>query len=99
LDQLSTQNPRVSTVPPAATRGLGRRSRVARHAQRPRPYRNVPGKAGRAMLDTLLSGTTDREILAGLAEGHAALEDPGARLEPKQGVIDTRAAPSGRRAG
>jgi hypothetical protein len=39
---------------------------------------DILGKSGRAMLEALVAGTTDPELLAELARGQAAEEDPGA---------------------
>ena len=40
---------------------------------------DILGVSGRAMLDALVAGTTDPEVLAELAQGQAAREDPGAQ--------------------
>ena len=39
---------------------------------------DILGVSGRAMLDALCEGTTDPEVLAELARGRTAPEDPGA---------------------
>jgi transposase len=43
---------------------------------------DILGKSGRAMLDALVKGTTDPEILAELAKGPVAREDPCAQRSP-----------------
>ncbi len=40
---------------------------------------DILGKSGRAMLDALIQGTTDPEILAELAKGRSPSKDPGAQ--------------------